>query len=321
MATIKGIDISSWQGNIGDLGADIDFVIIKASQGTGYQSPTLAEQRDVARRDGKIVGYYHFADMTDAVAEADHFVAAVGTLQPGEFLALDWEVGGYSNSVDAWCASFISRVHQRTGVIPMLYSNRARIVAGSWEQTRAQNAGLWEAAWGGQLPDGTPWPFVAIWQNSDHGSVQGVAGAVDTDIFEGDRDTLKKYGAGGSISGAPAVNVVTPAPPAPAPQTASTIYVVNPGDTLSGIAAKFGTSYQHLAAINGIANPNLIYAGQRLNVGALAAPETPHTYTVVSGDNLSVIAARHGTTWQVLQSINGLANPNFITPGEVLRLP
>jgi len=38
------------------------------------------------------------------------------------------------------------------------------------------------------------------------------------------------------------------------------------GDTLSGIAGKFGTSYQALAAINGIANPNLIYTGQVLKV-------------------------------------------------------
>ena len=36
------------------------------------------------------------------------------------------------------------------------------------------------------------------------------------------------------------------------------------GDTLSGIAAKFGTTYQAIAAKNGISNPNLIYAGQKL---------------------------------------------------------
>lgn len=46
------------------------------------------------------------------------------------------------------------------------------------------------------------------------------------------------------------------------------IYVtVEPGNTLSGIAAQYGTSYQALAAANGIGNPNLIYAGQRIAVG------------------------------------------------------
>lgn len=46
------------------------------------------------------------------------------------------------------------------------------------------------------------------------------------------------------------------------------IYVtVEPGNTLSGIAAQYGTTYQNLAAENGIGNPNLIYAGQRITVG------------------------------------------------------
>ncbi len=43
-------------------------------------------------------------------------------------------------------------------------------------------------------------------------------------------------------------------------------YTVRSGDTLSGIAAKYGTTYQKLAQMNGIANPNKIYAGQKLRV-------------------------------------------------------
>jgi spore coat assembly protein SafA len=54
-------------------------------------------------------------------------------------------------------------------------------------------------------------------------------------------------------------------------------YTVRPGDTLSGIAARFGTTYQHLAAVNRISNPNLIYAGQVLHLGGNPglAPPTP----------------------------------------------
>lgn len=44
-------------------------------------------------------------------------------------------------------------------------------------------------------------------------------------------------------------------------------YTVRAGDTLSGIAAKYGTTYQRLAQINGIRNPNVIYAGQVLKIG------------------------------------------------------
>ena len=46
-------------------------------------------------------------------------------------------------------------------------------------------------------------------------------------------------------------------------QTTNT-YTVKPGDTLSGIASKYGTTYQKIAADNGIGNPNLIYPGQKL---------------------------------------------------------
>lgn len=48
---------------------------------------------------------------------------------------------------------------------------------------------------------------------------------------------------------------------------AQVVYTVQKGDTLSGIAAKYNTTYQHLAAINGISNPNLIYPGQQIKIG------------------------------------------------------
>ena len=49
-------------------------------------------------------------------------------------------------------------------------------------------------------------------------------------------------------------------------QYSETIYTVVKGDTLSGIATKYGTTYQKLAAYNGIANPNLIYVGQKIRI-------------------------------------------------------
>ena len=46
----------------------------------------------------------------------------------------------------------------------------------------------------------------------------------------------------------------------------SKTYIVKSGDTLSGIASKFGTTYQEIAKKNGIANPNKIYPGQVLKI-------------------------------------------------------
>lgn len=112
---------------------------------------------------------------------------------------------------------------------------------------------------------------------------------------------------------------------------ASGYYTVQSGDTLSGIAAEFSTTTQTLAQLNDIANPNRIYVGQRLLVKTSSSASQPTnnsqsttstatSYTVQSGDNLSEIAAKFGTTYETLARLNNIANPNRIYVGQVLRL-
>lgn len=98
----------------------------------------------------------------------------------------------------------------------------------------------------------------------------------------------------------------------------STLYTVVSGDTLSGIAAKYGVTVDAIVTANGIQNPNLIYPGQRLSIPIGGTAATKHTYTVQSGDTLSGIAAKFGTTYQALASANGIQNPNLIYPGQVI---
>lgn len=100
---------------------------------------------------------------------------------------------------------------------------------------------------------------------------------------------------------------------------ATNTYTVRSGDTLSSIASKFGTSYQALASLNGISNPNLIYVGQVLQVTGSASNSSVY-YTVRAGDNLSSIASRYGTSYQSIASLNGLANPNLIYAGQTLKI-
>ncbi|CUP43119.1 N-acetylmuramoyl-L-alanine amidase sle1 precursor [[Eubacterium] contortum] len=147
-----------------------------------------------------------------------------------------------------------------------------------------------------------------IWQYSSAGSIQGIAGNVDVNLCY--RDFVKEIK---GVSTKPCTPKPTPAP-APAAET----HTVKSGETLSGIAAKYGTTYQHLAQINGINNPDLIYAGQVLKIDGAAAPSK--TYTVKGGDTLSDIAARYGTTYQRLAQINGISNPDLIHPGQVIKL-
>ena len=106
---------------------------------------------------------------------------------------------------------------------------------------------------------------------------------------------------------------------APIQAPATSTYTVRSGDTLSSIAAKFGTNYQTLASLNGISNPNLIYVGQALRVNGSANAGSVY-YTVRAGDNLSAIASRYGTSYQSIASLNGLANPNLIYAGQTLKI-
>ena len=106
---------------------------------------------------------------------------------------------------------------------------------------------------------------------------------------------------------------------APIQAPATSTYTVRSGDTLSSIASKFGTSYQALASLNGISNPNLIYVGQVLRVNGSASNSSVY-YTVRAGDNLSSIAAKFGTSYQSIAALNGLSNPNLIYAGQTLKI-
>lgn len=104
--------------------------------------------------------------------------------------------------------------------------------------------------------------------------------------------------------------------PAPTPPATDTHTVVR-GETLGGIAQRYGTTVAKLSELNGIKNPNLIYPGQKLK---LPAKSTPSSHTVARGETLGGIAKRYGTTPEKLAKLNGLKNPDLIYPGQKLRL-
>ena len=119
----------------------------------------------------------------------------------------------------------------------------------------------------------------------------------------------------------------TPTPtatPTPTPTTSASpapvsTYTVVRGDSLSGIASRFGTTTRNLLSVNGITNANMIRAGQVLKLSSDAVAPTT-TYKVVARDTLSGIAARFGTTTRNLMSLNGLSNANSIRIGQILKV-
>jgi LysM repeat protein len=107
-------------------------------------------------------------------------------------------------------------------------------------------------------------------------------------------------------------------------------HTVGRGETLSAIAARYGTTVQAIVQANGLANANYIYAGQRLIIpgagssGAASSGPTQSgssgAYTVQRGDTLYSIATRHGTTVAALMQANGLGS-YLIYAGQRLVIP
>jgi LysM repeat protein len=108
-------------------------------------------------------------------------------------------------------------------------------------------------------------------------------------------------------------------------------YAVQPGDTLSGIAAAHGVSLAALAAANGVSADSFAIAGTTLKIPSSSAepvstasssgPPPLGGYTVKPGDSLSGIAATAGISVQQLAWMNGLDPSHYLLAGTVIKLP
>ncbi len=97
------------------------------------------------------------------------------------------------------------------------------------------------------------------------------------------------------------------------------VHIVQYGETLSAIAARYGTTASALAQANGIANPNLIYVGQRLVVPC--TQPTGFVHVVQPGETLTYIALHYGVdAWSIARA-NGITNMNFVYVGQRLTIP
>ncbi len=109
------------------------------------------------------------------------------------------------------------------------------------------------------------------------------------------------------------------------------LYMVQPGDTLSAIAARLGTTPAHLAALNGLRLNGVLLAGRTLTLPGSASDTTAYvssdttsaggSYVVRRGDTLSAIAARAGTSIAQLAALNGLRIDGVLLAGTALKLP
>jgi N-acetylmuramoyl-L-alanine amidase len=118
----------------------------------------------------------------------------------------------------------------------------------------------------------------------------------------------------------------------------STVHVVTSGSTLWHLAQRYGVSVSAIVSANRIANPSLIFAGQRLVIPATSSPRQPRprsadrspfpprqarliVHVVSRGSTLSHIAAQYGVTVSAIVAANRIANPSLIFAGQRVLIP
>jgi lysozyme len=336
MATVPGIDVSYW-----DAGIDWPkvratgqrFVIAKATEGITYKDPTFDDNWFGAKSAGLLRGAYHFFRCNvDAKKQADYFIAYVRSVKDdGELppvLDLETNDGMAKEKIVPAVKTWLDAVEAAFGKKPIIYSGQYflqdyLVVAGGGPPAWAKDYPLWLAQYPNQYADGMKpslprgWFNYTIWQYTDKGVVNGINAKVDMNFFNGSLEDLYKFA--GS-------NIVIEKPKT---------HTVAAGDSFESIANKYGVTVRELAS----ANLQLLKAGDTLNVpvavaipqeggsgststgGGGTSPAPSRTYTIQSGDSLTVIAVKFGSTVAAIASANDIKNINNIKVGQVLVIP
>jgi lysozyme len=102
-------------------------------------------------------------------------------------------------------------------------------------------------------------------------------------------------------------------------------HIVQPGETLIGIAQKYGVDANVLAEANNVANRNQLRVGQKLTVPGItvrqAAEALGRVHVIQSGESLTAIAQQYGVSAEEIISFNNISNPDAIYVGQELIIP
>lgn len=229
MGNLHGIDIASYQAGVDTKTIAGDFIIVKATQGTGYINPYWKKQIDGAIKGGKIPGLYHYASGQGVQAEVNFFLQTIKDYIGKAILALDWEyipAGGVNREFrnQAYAKAFMDEVKKRTGATMFIYGSKDSCF-NAMDWTAVKNAGykLWGAQYAGYAAvngyTDRPWQSARPWgafgqdlsmfQYTSNLRLPGWAGALDGDICYLNREELQALASG------KAAPIVPPADNAP----------------------------------------------------------------------------------------------------------
>lgn len=313
-----GIDVSEWQGNIDFAevkASGIDIVYIKSSEGNRYIDPYFRTNYELAFQNDLNIGFYHFLTATtenDAIEQARFFASVVNGLDSDCRLAMDFEVFDRlsTQEINDISFAFLTEVQRLTGKETVVYSD-AFNARNTFSRELASSFPIWVAEYGTSEPSNGNWSTWIGFQYTNRGRISGISTFVDRDFFTPDI----------FLSDSTTITV----PDSNAPSVNTDFVIVRRGDTLSQIASRYNTSYQYLAKINNISNPNLIFAGERIYVPSLKNSnlgDTSHIlYIVKRGNTLSQISRLYGVSVDSIAQLNDIRNPNLIFVGKVLRIP
>lgn len=323
--TQYGADISHWQLEIKDPTAFYEqgnrFIYLKATEGTDFIDLTFVERARMFRNAGLLVGGYHYFHSIDIPGQV-----ALFRKQLEEAACLTDDSLRPMFDVEADDALLNANIHikefyDRLDVPAIVYSSGEFFGLYLHPELWTENRDILTcvAFWNGKpgdLEEYSGIPRAALHQHTNCATKHGIPGCVDGDA------TVKPYTLDMLCIGK---NIELPTQPAPTPQpqpdSPVNTYTVVSGDTLSEIGARLGLDWGHIAQINGIDSPYIIYPGQVLRLsGPINVPDK-NIYTVVSGDTLSEIGERFNVDWRRIAEVNNISNPNLIYPDQVLIIP
>ena len=214
---LHGVDISGWDRGIDTKSLTADFVIVKSTegiQGTIY-NPDYRSMADRAADSGKLIGFYHYANGGDPVAEADCFYESIKSYTGKAIACLDWEEQGnrtFESGQDvAWCLKFMNRIREKMGCLPLLYTSKGVCNEYDWSPIVQSKYPLWGAEYAYnnyiyQDYEPNPWQSKAKWgawvdvDLFQYGYVNpfpnngGISSGLDADILmKGNAETWAKW--------------------------------------------------------------------------------------------------------------------------------